>query len=121
MFNKVKQAFSGGNKKQRALAEKEFEAEKAFAIKLVKLELSEGQMVSPFIKNSTDDPEFPSYIKREVFYRPVKMTGENRKEKEMFLKQHGIATKYDEGANGEKVIFFEKTEKPSPDKTKESI
>jgi hypothetical protein len=111
MFNKLKMAIPGGNKKQRQKVDEEQKADEVFAIKLVKLELSEGRMVSPFIKNSTDHNEFPSFIKREVLYRPKKMTDDERNAKEMFLRQYGVETKYTEDTEGNKHVHFSKIEK----------
>jgi len=118
MFNKLKMAIPGGNKKQRALQNKEALAEEKFVIRMVKVEIEEGYYVGAFIKSSSDDDKLPNYLLRQAMTIPNKMNKEVEKEKINYLLSKKIRTEISEDENGNRIVTFSKMEQP---KQKESI
>ena len=91
MFNKLKfVANKLGNKFQRNKYKNEGKDELDMAIALCRLELAKKRTIRPYIKNIADDEKFPSYMTRQALYYTAKMTEEERKIKEEFLKNHGV-------------------------------
>ena len=93
MFNKIKHIASNlGNKKQRENFKKEVAKEEDFAIKLTKLELTERMTITPFIRNSTDNDEYPNYFLRQALHRGTVMTKEEEEQKISWLRKRNIKT-----------------------------
>lgn len=127
MFNKLKDVASSlGNKKQRAAMAEETEVEEDMNIKLIKLELVEDRIVHMYIKNITDDDEFPTYQMRQALRMNKKMDDEGRKARIEFLEEKKIKTIYPK--EGDKKIFpedfkprFEKIEEEEKENNDERV